>query len=101
MARGVQRSLSASHDVRIAGSKAEAMEEIRRCPPDILLCDHRLEWQKTDDLFEYVRDHHPKVRRILYSFSHVEIWTDLVQRKLVDAVIPKSAPRAALLSALR
>ena len=100
MARGVQRSLSASHDVRIAGSKAEAMEEIRRCPPDILLCDHRLEWQKTDDLFEHVRDNYPRVRRVLYSFSHLEVWNDLLQRKLVDAVVPKSAPRNALLAAL-
>jgi CheY-like chemotaxis protein len=101
MARGVQRSLSTAHEVRVAASKQQALEEIRRRVPDILLCDHRLEWQKTDDLFEHVRDHYPTVRRILYSFSHVEVWTDLVQRKLVDAVVPKSAPRNVLISALR
>jgi CheY-like chemotaxis protein len=100
MARGVQRSLSIEHDVRIAATKQEALTQIRERAPDVLLCDHRLEWQKTDDLFEYVRDHHPRVRRVLYSFSHLEVWNDLLHRKLVDAVVPKSAPRNALLSAL-
>lgn len=100
MARGVQRSLSLDHDVRIAMTKQEALAQLRDRAPDVLLCDHRLEWQKTDDLFEYVRDNHPRVRRVLYSFSNIEVWNDLIQRKLVDAAIPKSAPRNALLSAL-
>jgi len=100
MARGLQRSLSVEHDVRIASSKREALDQLRERPPHVLLCDHRLEWQKTDDLFEHVRDHYPRVRRVLYSFSHLEVWNDLLQRKLVDAVVPKSAPRNALLAAL-
>jgi CheY-like chemotaxis protein len=100
MARGLQRSLSVDHDVRIASSKRDALEQLRERPPHVLLCDHRLEWQKTDDLFEHVRDHYPRVRRVLYSFSHLEVWNDLLQRKLVDAVVPKSAPRNALLAAL-
>jgi CheY-like chemotaxis protein len=100
MARGVRRSLSIDHDVRIATTKQEALAQLRDRPPDVLLCDHRLEWQKTDDLFEYVRDNHPRVRRVLYSFSNLEVWNDLLHRKLVDAVVPKSAPRNALLSAL-
>jgi CheY-like chemotaxis protein len=100
MARGVRRSLSIDHDVRIATTKQEAMAQLRERAPDVLLCDHRLEWQKTDDLFEFVRDNHPRVRRVLYSFSNLEVWNDLLHRKLVDAVVPKSAPRNALLSAL-
>jgi hypothetical protein len=100
MARGVRRSLSIDHDVRIATTKNEALAQLRERAPDVLLCDHRLEWQKTDDLFEYVRDNHPRVRRVLYSFSNLEVWNDLLHRKLVDAVVPKSAPRNALLSAL-
>ena len=74
--------------------------QLRERAPHVLLCDHRLEWQKTDDLFEHVRDNYPRVRRVLYSFSHLEVWNDLLQRKLVDAVVPKSAPRNALLAAL-
>ena len=100
MARGVQRSLSLEHDVRLASSKREALEQIRTRVPHVLLCDHRLEWQKTDDLFEFVRDNYPRVRRVLYSFSHLEVWNDLLHRKLVDAVVPKSSPRNALLAAL-
>jgi hypothetical protein len=100
MARGVQRSLSIDHDVRIAMTKQQALAQLRERVPDVLLCDHRLEWQKTDDLFEYVRDNHPRVRRVLYSFSNLEVWNDLLHRKVVDAVVPKSAPRTALLSAL-
>ena len=100
MARGVQRSLSLDHDVRIATTKQEALAQLNDRVPDVLLCDHRLEWQKTDDLFEYVRDNHPRVRRVLYSFSNLEVWNDLLHRKIVDAVVPKSAPRNALLSAL-
>jgi len=100
MARGVQRSLSLDHDVRIATTKQEALAQLHERVPDVLLCDHRLEWQKTDDLFEYVRDNHPRVRRVLYSFSNLEVWNDLLHRKIVDAVVPKSAPRNALLSAL-
>jgi CheY-like chemotaxis protein len=100
MARGLQRSLSTEHNVRVASSKRDALIQLRERPPHVLLCDHRLEWQKTDDLFEHVRDHYPRVRRVLYSFSHLEVWNDLLQRKLVDAVVPKSAPRTALLAAL-
>lgn len=100
MARGVQRSLSLDHDVRIATTKQAALAQLQERVPDVLLCDHRLEWQKTDDLFEYVRDNHPRVRRVLYSFSNLEVWNDLLHRKIVDAVVPKSAPRNALLSAL-
>jgi CheY-like chemotaxis protein len=100
MARGLQRSLSADHDVRVVSSKREALLQLRERPPQVLLCDHRLDWQKTDDLFEHVRDNYPRVRRVLYSFSHMEVWNDLLQRKLVDAVVPKSAPRNALLAAL-
>ena len=100
MARGLQRSLSGDHDVRVASSKQEALVQLRERPPHVLLCDHRLDWQKTDDLFEHVRDNYPRVRRVLYSFSHMEVWNDLLQRKLVDAVVPKSAPRNALLAAL-
>jgi CheY-like chemotaxis protein len=100
MARGLQRSLSVDHNVRVASSKRDALEQLRERAPHVLLCDHRLEWQKTDDLFEHVRDNYPRVRRVLYSFSHLEVWNDLLQRKLVDAVVPKSAPRNALLAAL-
>jgi CheY-like chemotaxis protein len=100
MARGLQRSLSVDHNVRVASSKRDALEQLRERAPHVLLCDHRLEWQKTDDLFEHVRDNYPRVRRVLYSFSHLEVWNDMLQRKLVDAVVPKSAPRNALLAAL-
>jgi CheY-like chemotaxis protein len=100
MARGLQRSLSSEHNVRVASSKRDALAQLRERAPHVLLCDHRLEWQKTDDLFEHVRDNYPRVRRVLYSFSHLEVWNDLLQRKLVDAVVPKSAPRNALLAAL-
>ena len=100
MARGLQRSLSTEHNVRVASSKRDALEQLRERTPHVLLCDHRIEWQKTDDLFEHVRDNYPRVRRVLYSFSHLEVWNDLLQRKLVDAVVPKSAPRHALLAAL-
>jgi CheY-like chemotaxis protein len=100
MARGLQRSLSVDHNVRVASSKRDALAQLRERAPHVLLCDHRLEWQKTDDLFEHVRDNYPRVRRVLYSFSHLEVWNDLLQRKLVDAVVPKSAPRNALLAAL-
>ena len=100
MARGLQRSLSSEHNVRVASSKRDALALLRERAPHVLLCDHRLEWQKTDDLSEHVRDNYPRVRRVLYSFSHLEVWNDLLQRKLVDAVVPKSAPRNALLAAL-
>ena len=100
MARGLQRSLSVDHNVRVASSKRDALAQLQERAPHVLLCDHRLEWQKTDDLFEHVRDNYPRVRRVLYSFSHLEVWNDLLQRKLVDAVVPKSAPRNALLAAL-
>jgi hypothetical protein len=47
-----------------------------------------------------VKDHYPSVRRVLYSFSRIEIWCDLLHRKLVHAAVPKSAPRGQLLDAL-
>jgi hypothetical protein len=99
-ARGFQRSLSQAHSVRIAHSKKEALEELQRKVPNVLVCDYQVDWQSTEDLLQYVKDNYPSVRRVLYSFSRIEIWCDLLHRKLVHAAVPKSAPRGQLLDAL-
>lgn len=99
-ARGFQRSLSQAHSVRIAHSKKEALEELQKKVPNVLVCDYQVDWQSTEDLLQYVKDHYPSVRRVLYSFSRIEIWCDLLHRKLVHAAVPKSAPRGQLLDAL-
>jgi hypothetical protein len=99
-ARGFQRSLSQAHSVRIAHSKKEALEELQRKVPNVLVCDYQVDWQSTEDLLQYVKDNYPSVRRVLYSFSRIEVWCDLLHRKLVHAAVPKSAPRGQLLDAL-
>jgi hypothetical protein len=99
-ARGLQRSLSGVHNVRIAISKQEAIDQITQKVPDVLLCDYRIEWESAEDLLQMVRDRYPTVRRVLYSFSRIEVWCDLVNRRLVDTAIPKSAPKAQILAAL-
>ncbi|HET6283348.1 MAG TPA: response regulator [Polyangia bacterium] len=99
-ARGLQRSLGRDHTVRVAVSKQEALDQIRQKVPDVLLCDYRIEWESAEDLLQFVRETHPAVRRILYSFSRIEVWVDLLNRKLIDTAVPKSAPRSQILAAL-
>jgi hypothetical protein len=98
--RGLARMLSARHDVRTASSKSEARARIRERAPDVLVCDYQLEWQTSEDLLAEVRDSLPLVRRVLYSFSRVEVWCSLLERKLVDVAVPKSAPTTQLLDAI-
>jgi CheY-like chemotaxis protein len=100
MARGLQRSLRGQHDVRLAHSKAEALDQMRSKVPDVLLCDYQLDMQTTEDLLELVSREYPGVRRVLYSFSRIETWCDLLQRKLIDTAVPKSARQDELLAAL-
>jgi hypothetical protein len=98
--RGLARMLGARHDVRTASSKAEARARIRERAPDVLVCDYQLEWQSSEDLLAEVRDSLPLVRRVLYSFSRVEVWCSLLERKLVDVAVPKSASTTQLLDAI-
>jgi CheY-like chemotaxis protein len=98
--RGLARMLGARHNVRTASSKSEARARIRERAPDVLVCDYQLEWQSSEDLLAEVRDSLPLVRRVLYSFSRVEVWCSLLERKLVDVAVPKSAPTIQLLDAI-
>jgi CheY-like chemotaxis protein len=98
--RGLARVLSGRHDVRTASSKSEARARIRERTPDVLVCDYQIEWQSSEDLLAEVRDSHPMVRRVLYSFSRIEVWCKLLERKLIDAAVPKSAPTTQLLDAI-
>jgi hypothetical protein len=98
--RGLARMLSVRHDVRTASSKSEARARILERTPDVLVCDYQLEWQSSEDLLVEVRDSHPMVRRVLYSFSRIEVWCNLLQQKLIDAAVPKSAPATQLMDAI-
>jgi CheY-like chemotaxis protein len=98
--RALQRVLGRSHQVRVATSAEAAMRVLRDWRPDVILCDFELGDHTCTELLRVVTRELPGVRRVLYSASRPELWTELIDDKLIDAALAKPVTTDALLAAL-
>jgi CheY-like chemotaxis protein len=98
--RALARMLGRSHRVRVALSSAEALAQVRARRPDVILCDFELGDETCAELLRVITRELPGVRRVLYSASRPELWTELVADRLIDAALAKPATREVLLAAL-
>jgi DNA-binding NarL/FixJ family response regulator len=98
--RALARMLRPRHRVRVALTAAAALDELRACRPDVILCDFELGDETCAELLRVVTRELPGVRRVLYSASRPELWTELVADQLIDAALAKPASRAMLLAAI-
>jgi DNA-binding NarL/FixJ family response regulator len=100
VARAMQRFLRTAHDVRLAQTPEQALHELTRQEPDVLICDFKLATKTSAEFLRTVCVRYPRVRRVLHSASQAELWFDLVKDKLVDAVVTKPTDPKTLLDAI-
>lgn len=98
--RGLQRLLRADCDVRLCASPREALAEIDRQLPDVVLCDYELGTDTSVAMLEELTHQHPGVRRVLYSASRPELWQHLIERRLIHQSLMKPGTREQLLAAV-
>jgi CheY-like chemotaxis protein len=98
--RALKRALGRSHHVRIATSAAAALAAVRAQCPDVILCDFELGDHTCTELLRVVTREWPRVRRVLYSASRPELWTELVDDKLIDAALAKPVTTDVLMAAI-
>jgi CheY-like chemotaxis protein len=98
--RALQRVLGRLHAVRIATCARAALEAVRQRRPDVILCDFELGDHTCTELLRIVTREWPGVRRVLYSASQPEQWTELVSDHLIDAALAKPVSTQTLLAAL-
>jgi CheY-like chemotaxis protein len=98
--RALQRVLGRRHVVRVATTVRAALTALHERTPDVILCDFELGDQTCTELLRMVTRDWPGVRRVLYSASQPEQWTELVSDHLIDAALAKPVSTEVLLAAL-
>jgi DNA-binding NarL/FixJ family response regulator len=98
--RAIRRALCSRFQVMIANSVAQALSEIERREPDVVVCDFELGDATATDLLRIITERWPKIRRVLYSASRPELWGLLVDEKLIDVALAKPSTRDQLLAAI-
>ena len=98
--RALQRVLGRRHAVRVATTAKAALEAVRQRRPDVILCDFELGDHTCTEFLREVTREWPGVRRVLYSASQPEQWTELVSDHLIDAALAKPVTTEVLMAAL-
>jgi CheY-like chemotaxis protein len=93
----VARLLRQRHLVRIAVGLREAVHEVAKKVPDVIICAHEMGPYRGDALLAMVAREHPEVRRILFSRFPVG---GLISDDAVHAVVGKPVDRDMLLAAV-
>jgi DNA-binding NtrC family response regulator len=81
--------LGASFEVRTANNVIEAVGELKRELPDVLLCDFHLAGDTSESLLWIIARRFPTVRRILMSAAEPDEWMYLVHGRAVEAALRK------------
>jgi len=79
--------LGGSCDVLIAHDVAAARAAVARRPPDVLLCDYRLDGTTSAAFLAEVAATAPETRRVLVTGSPIGDWRGLAEDGLVVAVL--------------
>jgi CheY-like chemotaxis protein len=93
----VARLLRQRHLVRIAVGLREAVHEVAKKVPDVIICAYEMPPYRGDALLAMVAREHPEVRRILFSRIPVGAF---VSDEAVHAVVAKPVDPAMLLAAI-
>jgi len=100
VARGIRRLLAEEHDVRLALSVEQALSEIARRSPDVVVCDHDIGCDESVTFLRRLSEEHANIRRVLYSASRPHTWQRLLDGRLVHSAVAKPTTRAKLLAAI-
>ncbi len=106
VALAVEQRLRGLHQVRVAMSAQKALVEIKREPPDVVVCDQAIAPVTADELFEIIATFFPKVRRVLQVEWRLgsglgPTMKGLLERGLAEAVVDRAASLEHLLAAIR
>jgi DNA-binding NtrC family response regulator len=99
-ARALKRALNRRHHVRTVHSADQALAEIERDPPEVVVCDFELGTHTATELLRTVTTRFPGIRRVLYSASLPERWSELVAEKLIDIALGKPTSIEQIFAAL-
>ncbi|MGZ3426218.1 MAG: response regulator [Polyangia bacterium] len=91
------RLLRQRHLVRIAVGLREAVHEIAKKVPDVVICAHEMPPYRGDALLAMIAREHPHVRRVL--FSRIPVGS-FISDDAVHAVVAKPVDPAMLLAAV-
>jgi CheY-like chemotaxis protein len=105
VAIATQQRIQAHHQVRVALSPLDAIAQIKRRAPDVVVCDHAMTPVTGEELFEIIATFFPAVRRVLQvewslaraSAPNVE---QLLVRGLAEAVVERPSSLEQLLAAI-
>ena len=105
VATAAEQRIRERHQVRVTRSAREAMAEMKREVPDVVLCDQALTPVSADELFEIMATFYPKVRRVLQVEWRLgsdlgPTMRGLLERGLAEAVVDRPASREQLLAAI-
>ena len=96
-ASAVAKLLRQRHSVRIAVGLREAVHEVAKKIPDVVICAYEMPPYRGDALLAMIAREHPEVRRILFSRIPVG---NFVSDDAVHAVVAKPVDQALLLAAV-
>lgn len=97
----VRRLLEEECDVREVSGVCEALAAISACEPDLLVTDLGMDAGGGKYLLAVVSDEHPDMRRLVYSAASHSSLVALVEARLADAAVSKSAPWSTLMNEVR
>ncbi len=101
-ARHLARLIGSDHEVRILESVPGATADVKRNPPDVLVCEYDLGPLTGEELLEMVRSFFPRVRRILVvGDGETAQFQALLSKGTADAIVPLQEDARALLDALK
>jgi DNA-binding NarL/FixJ family response regulator len=84
-----------------ASSAGEALEEVKRCLPDMVLLDISLEGRSGLDLLKDLRIHHPRIPVLVHSMHDQAIYAERALRAGARGYLMKQETGAKLLHAVR
>ncbi len=101
---GLRTIIGSQDDMRLvgqAGNTTEAIQEFRRCLPDVTLMDLRLPGANGIDALISIRGEFPKARVIVLTTSEGDAEIQKALRAGADAYVLKSMPKDELLAVIR
>ena len=96
----IAKQLRGRHEVRIALGAYEALDEVFRRPPDVVVCVLDVPYFPSDALLAMIASERPATRRVLCASRGADWQQRMISTEIAHSVLAKPAPIEALLEAI-